>query len=156
MNLHQNTWLTQPQACTLHMPLTNSLPYSSDTQLIHSHSRHTRATSYQYHQTGTYVNWDRHRWWICTTTHTEHICSNAQPHVFTYMYTSTRRHIESWLVEYQSTVMVHKTLLTSNPYYIHSKLNTEYSYRTRQQTGGRIKRLHIQTQGWPSKEQLQM
>ena len=55
------------------------------------------------------------------------------------MYTSTRRHIESCLVEYQSTVMVHKTLLTNNPYYIHSKLNTEYSYRTRQQTGERIK-----------------
>ena len=42
------------------------------------------------------------------------------------------------LVVYQSTVMVHKTLLTSNPYYLHSKLNMEYSYRTRQQTGGGI------------------
>ena len=42
------------------------------------------------------------------------------------------------LVVYQSTVMVHKTLLTCKPYYLHSKLNMEYSYRTRQQTGGCI------------------
>ena len=50
------------------------------------------------------------------------------------------------LVVYQSTVMVHKTLLTSNPYYLHSKLNMEYSYRTRQ-VGAYQARLHIQTQG---------
>ena len=60
------------------------------------------------------------------------------------MYTSTRRLMEAcgWLSVKQSvvsTVMFHKTLLTSKPYYLHSKLNTEYSYRTRQQTGGCIK-----------------
>ena len=43
------------------------------------------------------------------------------------------------LVVYQSTVMVHKTLLTRKPYYLHSKLNMEYSYRTRQHTGGCVR-----------------
>ena len=65
------------------------------------------------------------------------------------MYTSTRWLMEAcvWLsvkqlVVYQSTVMVHKTLLTCKPYYLHSKLNMEYSYRWVYQA-----RLHIQTQG---------
>ena len=47
------------------------------------------------------------------------------------------------LVVYQSTVMVHKTLLTCKLYYLHSKLNMEYSYRTRQQTGGCIRQDYI-------------
>ena len=35
--------------------------------------------------------------------------------------------------------MVHKTLQTSKPYYLNTRLNTDHDYRTRQQTGGCIR-----------------
>ena len=61
-------------------------------------------------------------------------------------YISTRKLMEAcgWLsakqlVVYQSTLMIHKTILTWKPYYLHSRLNQEYSYETRQQTSGCIR-----------------
>ena len=61
-------------------------------------------------------------------------------------FTSTRKLMTvcGWLsfkqlVVYQSEIMVHKTFLTRKPAYLHKRLNTEYSYRTRQQTSGWIR-----------------
>ena len=61
-------------------------------------------------------------------------------------FTSTRKLMAAcrWLsvkqlVVYQSTAMVHKTFLSNKPYYMHNRLSTEFSYRTRQQTTGCIR-----------------
>ena len=57
----------------LHIPITVSLHHSSDTQWIH-----TSSTSYQHHQTGSYVTGKQHMSWICTTTHAiANICSTT-------------------------------------------------------------------------------
>ena len=42
-------------------------------------------------------------------------------------------------VIYHTTAMVHKTVLTGKPYYIHSRFNIEHAYRTRQHTTGCIR-----------------
>ena len=61
-------------------------------------------------------------------------------------FTSTRRLMDScgWLsvkqlVVYQSVIMIHKTMKTESPSYIHSRLNNPYTYRTRQNTSGSIR-----------------
>ena len=61
-------------------------------------------------------------------------------------FTSTRKLMTAcgWLsvkqlVVFQSTAMVHKMFLTKKPYYMHSRLTMEYSYRTRQQASGCIR-----------------
>ena len=61
-------------------------------------------------------------------------------------FTSTKKLMDTcgWLtvkqlVMYQTTIMVHKTFLTKKPYYLHSRLDTEHSYRTRQHTSGCIR-----------------
>ena len=43
------------------------------------------------------------------------------------------------LVMFQTTLMVQKTLQTSKPYYLNTRLNTDPDFRTRQQTGGCIR-----------------
>ena len=61
-------------------------------------------------------------------------------------FTSTKKLMDTcgWLtvkqlVMYQTTIMVHKTFMTNKPYYLHSRLDTEHSYRTRQHTSGCIR-----------------
>ena len=61
-------------------------------------------------------------------------------------FTSTRKLMErcGWLtakqlVVYQSVLMVHKTILTRKPYYLHSRLCREYAHNTRQHTTGCIR-----------------
>ena len=61
-------------------------------------------------------------------------------------FTSTRRLMDScgWLsvkqlVIYQSVIMIHKTMKTESPSYIHSRLSNPYTYRTRQNTSGSIR-----------------
>ena len=61
-------------------------------------------------------------------------------------FTSTRKLMEvcGWLTVkqlemFQTTLMVHKTLKTSKPYYLNTRLNTDPDFRTRQQTGGCIR-----------------
>ena len=58
-------------------------------------------------------------------------------------FTSTKKLMDTcgWLtvkqrVMYQTTIIVHKTFMTNKPYYLHSRLDTEHSYRTRQHTSG--------------------
>ena len=65
-------------------------------------------------------------------------------------FTSTKKLLDTcgWLsvkqlVMYQTTIMVHKTFLTSKPFYLHGRLSNEHScYRTRQQTSGCIRMDH--------------
>ena len=61
-------------------------------------------------------------------------------------FTSTRRLMDScrWLsvkqlIAYQSIVMIHKTIHTRRPHYLHSRLNLEFDYGTRQQSSGCIR-----------------
>ena len=61
-------------------------------------------------------------------------------------FTSTRKLMEKcgWLnvrqlVVYQTNLMVHKTLLAKKPYYLHSRLSSEYPVSTRQHTTGCIR-----------------
>ena len=61
-------------------------------------------------------------------------------------FTSTRKLMETcgWLsvkqlVVYQSAIMIHKTILSRKPFYMHSRLSMEYSYGTRQQASGCIR-----------------
>ena len=61
-------------------------------------------------------------------------------------FTSTRRLMDrcGWLtvkqlVQYHTILMIHKIVMTSNPVYLNSKLNTEHFYNTRRNTTGCIR-----------------
>ena len=61
-------------------------------------------------------------------------------------FTSTRKLMDmcGWLtvkqlIVFQTTVMVHKTLLTQQPFYLYSRLPTDQPYRTRQHSTGCIR-----------------
>lgn len=63
-------------------------------------------------------------------------------------FTSTKKLMDrcGWLtvkqlVVYQTTIMVHKTILTSRPHYLHGRLSPDhnYMYRTRQHSTGGIR-----------------
>ncbi len=43
------------------------------------------------------------------------------------------------LVVYQTTILVHKTLQTRRPLYLHTRFSTDYSYSTRQYSTGCIR-----------------
>ena len=61
-------------------------------------------------------------------------------------FTSTRKLMErcGWLtvkqlVVFQTTLMVHKTLISGRPHYMTSRLSSDYTYRTRQHSTGSIR-----------------
>ena len=84
----------------------------------------------------------------CFLLHTLQVLLNKAARLVTRSigFTSTRKLMAAcgWLsvkqlVVYQTTVMVHKTILFNKPYYMHSRLSMEFAYRTRQQTTGCIR-----------------
>ena len=64
-------------------------------------------------------------------------------------FSSTRKLMEKcgWLTvrqlaHYQTIVMVHKTLMTTRPFYLYSRFNSDFSYSTRQLSTGCIRLDH--------------
>ena len=95
------------------------------------------------------------------------ICSTPSRSILTRLpgwsqgHQGTRTHLPggSYCQAVGSVSVQPQSWFTSNPYYLHSKLNWTWSTPTglsSRQVGAYQARLHIQTQGWPSKEQLQM